>query len=144
MKVSKTLSVDIDIARLLSQEDNQSELVECLLREHYNEQRPMLGIVERFVYVLGHAIEAGELVEDEDYTVIHEDSPDELVCVKMQRAVDKVKRYGLRERMTVYEIEEPWHEIADRPWSPVVDSSRRTYKLDNTVAIDPAAIPHWD
>ena len=34
-KVNKTLSLPIDVVEQLEQEDNQSQLVERLLRDHY-------------------------------------------------------------------------------------------------------------
>jgi hypothetical protein len=34
-KVNKTLSLPIDVVEQLEQEDNQSQLVENLLRDHY-------------------------------------------------------------------------------------------------------------
>jgi hypothetical protein len=35
MKAQKTLSLSLDVAQELNDEDNQSALVESLLREHY-------------------------------------------------------------------------------------------------------------
>jgi len=37
MKVQKTLSLSINIAEKLNEEDNQSALVEELLNEHYDD-----------------------------------------------------------------------------------------------------------
>ena len=36
MKAQKTLSLSLDVAQELDNEDNQSALVESLLREHYD------------------------------------------------------------------------------------------------------------
>jgi len=35
MKVQKNLSLDLDVAQKLDDEENQTELVQRLLREHY-------------------------------------------------------------------------------------------------------------
>lgn len=36
MKVNKTVSLRVDVAQQLHQEDNQSRIVETLLRNHYD------------------------------------------------------------------------------------------------------------